>query len=158
MTTLCTSITSDAENLGEDVVFSGLTDGSTSLGLFKAAIGVSEDTPLSSTDYPAWAFVENYATTAGLTGTYASGWYMPAMAEFSTLYKVKDTVNAALGMISGADQLTGSTYPYWSCNQESGFLNYAERKAWTALFDSPGVAGKQLKDGFQYAVRVIRAF
>lgn len=55
-------------------------DGSGSLASFRTAVGATDGVALSTTDYPAWAFVENYATTAGLTGTsYADGWYMPSV-------------------------------------------------------------------------------
>ena len=105
----------DSGSNATDAVFSGAgaTDGSGSLEKLKAAVS-----DYNATNYPAWAFVENYATTAGLTGTsYASGWYMPSIAELCKLYQAKGTVNNALNKITGAMKMdTGNTY--WSSSQD----------------------------------------
>ena len=131
-----------------DEVYSGLVDGSTSLASFRAAVGATEGIFLGDTDYPAWAFVENYATTAGLTGSYASGWYMPSMAEICKLYQAMTTVNAALNKISGAAQLP---LGIWSCNTiNSGSYVFC------ATF-SDGTSGITFKD-VGNPVLVIRAF
>ncbi len=106
-------------------VFSGAgaADGSGSLAIFRAAVGATSGVALNATDYGAWAFVEGYAATAGLTGTYASGWYMPSIAELCTLYQAKTTVNYALNTI-GATWVSDS---YWSCSQ----LDTYGDTAWT---------------------------
>ena len=66
--------------------------------------------------YPAWEWVNAYATTANLTGDYASGWYLPTVAELSMLYRVKATVNAAL---ETADGTKIADTVYWSSSQYS---------------------------------------
>ena len=38
-----------------------------------------------ATNYPAFNYVNNYASTFGLTGNYATGWYMPTVALFSVV-------------------------------------------------------------------------
>ena len=79
-------------------------------------------------NYPAWEWVNAYATTANLTGDYASGWYLPTLAELCMLYRAKDIVNAALEAAGGtkiAD--TG----YWSSSQSSSYFDYA----WIVWFD-----------------------
>ena len=38
--------------------------------------------------------MNDYAALANLTVDYASGWYLPTVAELSMLYRVKATVNA----------------------------------------------------------------
>ncbi len=68
----------------------------------------------TSGNYPAWEWVNAYAMTANLKGDYASGWYLPTIAELCMLYREKDTVNSALEKAGGtkiAD--TG----YWSSSQ-----------------------------------------
>jgi hypothetical protein len=101
-----------------DAVFSGATDGSGSLTKFRTAVSATDGASLSAADYPAWAFVEGYATNAGLTDTpYESGWYMPSIAELCKLYQAKTDVNNALDKI-GVTKLS-DTVGYWSSNQSS---------------------------------------
>jgi len=115
------------------VTFTGTTDGSTSLAKLKAAVS-----DYNATNYPAWAFVESYATTAGLTGTYANGWYMPSIAELCKLYQgvTNGNVDNALNKI--ADSIQISTTCYWSssiatfsgaysANFRSGYLGYSNK-------------------------------
>ncbi len=129
-----------------DTVFAGAgaTDGSGSLATLKAAVS-----DYSAANYSAWAFVEGYATTAGLTGEYASGWYMPSITELCKLTQARVTVNSAMDKISGASRMSGT---YWSSSQ-----GYDEIwKAWTVRFLSnrPIEGSKESL----YSVRVIRVF
>lgn len=52
-----------------------------------------EGTAAAETNYPAFNFAATYATTAGITGEIAEGWYMPSIAELCELYKNKDILN-----------------------------------------------------------------
>ena len=73
-------------------------------------------------NYPAWEWVNAYATENSLEGSYANGWYLPTLAELCMLYRAKDTVNAALEAAGGtkiAD--TG----YWSSSLDSSNDNSA---------------------------------
>ena len=108
------------------VTFTGTTDGRDSLTTLKKDI-----TDYSATNYPAWDFVENYATTAGLTGTYADGWYMPSIAELCKLYQAKTDVNKALSKITGATQMSTSN---WYCS--SSQIASSSMGAWTVDFGS----------------------
>ncbi len=137
----------------------GAEDGSGSLDKFRTAVGATAGTALSSTDYPAWAFVEGYATTAGLTGTYASGWYMPSIGELCKLYRKITDVNNALSKITGAapiitsgDENNYASY-YWSSSQEDD----AREGVWVLIFGAGQVTGSN-KACIDYSVRVIRAF
>ncbi len=145
--------TKDSGSNANDAVFSGAgaTDGSGSLAKFRTAVGVADGTALSSTDYPAWAFVESYATTASLTGTYASGWYMPSIAELCKLYQAKTDVNNALSKIIGAIQLSTSSM-YWSSSQ---YASYSD-SAWVVFFGS-GILSGSLKN-VTGSVCAVRAF
>lgn len=55
----------------------------------------------AATNYPAFNWCNNYATTYSLTGDYASGWYLPTVAELSMMYRAKSAVNAAIEKAGG---------------------------------------------------------
>ena len=102
----CTPSTNEAGT----ATFTGDLDGSDN---WKALCDTVNDEGTSG-NYPAWEWVNAYATTASLTGDYASGWYLPTVAELSMLYRAKDTVNSALEKAGGtkiADEV------YWSSSQ-----------------------------------------
>ena len=106
------------------VSFTGATDGSTNLTTARTAFSMN---PISN-DCPAWNWIENYATAAGLTGTYASGWYMPSIKELCDLYKVKNTVNSSIGKAGG----TQMSNDYWSSSQSASSVSCA----WSVEFES----------------------
>jgi hypothetical protein len=94
--------------------------------------------------------VNAYATTASLTGDYASGWYLPTVAELSMLYRAKDPVNAALKAAGGTEIAdTG----YWSSSQFSSGMRYA----WPVQFDDGSLSAYYGKSTKQ-SVCTVRAF
>ena len=104
----CTPVGNNAAT----ATFSGDLDGSDN---WQALCDAVSDEGTSG-NYPAWEWVNAYATTANLTVDYASGWYLPTVAELSMLYRVKDTVNSALEKAGGtAIADTG----YWSSSQNA---------------------------------------
>ena len=125
--------------------FTGDLDGSDNWTALCAAVN-DEGT---SGNYPAWEWVNAYATTANLTGEYASGWYLPTVAELCMLYRAKDTVNAALEKADGT--IIVDNY-YWSSSQSSSTNNIA----WMVKFDS----GKLIDTykGNKWYVCGVRAF
>ncbi|MBQ3671645.1 MAG: DUF1566 domain-containing protein, partial [Treponema sp.] len=97
-------------------------------------------------------FVENYATTANLTGTsYASGWYMPSIAELCKLYQAKTDVNNALSKITGAAQMY--TAYYWSSSQNASDSS----KAWVVSLGA-GELYYPSKNNTSIYVCAVRAF
>ena len=127
--------------------FTGDLDGSDNWQALCAAVD-DEDT---SGNYPAWEWVNAYATTANLTGDYVSGWYLPTVAELSMLYRVKDTVNSALEAVGGtkiAD--TG----YWSSSQYASNDDYDN--AWNVWFDIDDLSNSYKANG--RSVCTVRAF
>ena len=103
----------------------------------------------TSGNYPAWEWVNTYAKTANLTGDYASGWYLPTLAELSMLYRVKDTVNSALEKAGGtkiADE------GYWSSSQYAS----NSKGAWGVWFNN-GNLGNDAKNN-SFSVCTVRAF
>lgn len=94
--------------------FTGDLDGSDNWAKVCAADTTAQAN--AATNYPAFNWVNNYATTNFLTGDYASGWYLPTVAELSMLYRVKATVNAALEK-AGGTKIADTAY--WSSSQYS---------------------------------------
>ena len=103
----------------------------------------------AATNYPAFNWVNNYATTNSLTGDYASGWYLPTVAELSMMYRVKANVNAALEK-AGGTKIADTAY--WSSSQYSS----SRYSAWNVWFDDGGLNGNS-KD-YYGSVCGVRAF
>ncbi len=69
----------------------------------------------AETNYPAFNFANTYESIAGLNGTnYASGWYLPSIAELYEVYKNIDVVQSSLDAVGG---LTLGISYYWSSSQ-----------------------------------------
>lgn len=64
-------------------------------------------------NYPAFDWVNKYASSYSIDVNSEKNWYMPTMAEHSMLYREKTTVNAVISL-AGGNALTGQ---YWSSNQ-----------------------------------------
>ena len=108
--------------------FSNFLDGS---NLWSTLCGYVDDEETSG-NYPAWEWVNNYATSNSLTGDYASGWYLPTAAELAKLYCAiypdDSVINAALNAAGGTEIArkngTSGVY-YWSASQTNATANYA---------------------------------
>jgi len=91
--------------------FTGDTDGSDN---WQALCDAVSDEGTSG-NYPAWEWVNSYATANSITDTYASGWYIPTVAELSMHYRAviadSSLINAALGAIGG---FKINVAAYWS--------------------------------------------
>ena len=86
----------------------------------------------AATNYPAFNYVNNYASTFNLTGDYATGWYMPSIAELCYIYRNKDSLNEVLNTLGGI-QLDNSRY--WSSSQDP----YGSSSAWYVYLSDGGV-------------------
>ncbi len=100
----------DGEAAAATATFTGDLDGSDNWQALCDAVSDEE----TSGNYPAWEWVNAYATENSLTEDYASGWYLPTVAELSMLYRAKDTVNSALEKAGGTKI---SDKFYWSSSQ-----------------------------------------
>lgn len=67
----------------------------------------------AATNYPAFNYVNNYAATYGLTGDYASGWYMPSVAELHYLFQNRKIVDAVLDAVN-VTKFVRENGAYWS--------------------------------------------
>ena len=123
------------------------TDGSNNW----AAICSIDDTAATNAavNYPAFDYVNNYAATFGLTGDYATGWYMPSIAELCYIYRNKSALNNVLQRIN-AIQLY-SAY-YWSSSQDDSVSN----GVWVVSFSNGDVECTGKNDN--RPVCVVRAF
>lgn len=136
-----------------DKTFSGETDGSDNWSEMCAAD--SDGTAKAENNYPAFHFVNTYAETYGLTDAYASGWYLPSIAELSTVYENRDAINAALEKIYELDHSAAmnglTTNWYWSSSQADSEDDYA----WFVHFFN-GYAGECPKNFTNVHVIAIR--
>lgn len=138
-----------------DQSFSGDTDGSDNWSKMCAAD--SDGTANAENNYPVFHFVNTYADTYGLTGAYASGWYMPSIAELSSVYENRDAINASLAKIYELDHSAAmnglTTNWYWSSSQADSEDDYA----WFVHFFN-GYAGECPKNFTNVHVIAIRDF
>lgn len=111
----CTSRAAGYKTNITGLQISNCTDGSKGWSILKAALGNNDDTADSS-KYPAWEFCNTYGTKNNLTGSLATGWYLPALAELKTIYGNKTIVDASLLLVGGSQFDTSC---YWSCCQDS---------------------------------------
>lgn len=107
--------------------FSGDKDGSDNWEMI--CTQDNKDTSDSAVNYPAFHFVNTYAETYGLNGEYASGWYMPSIAELCKIYQNREVINNSLQHINSLDNdaaMNGlATNWYWSSSQSGSENDYA---------------------------------
>ena len=130
----------------------GETNPSNSFTTFKSAC---TDFETNKDKYPAWAWIESYAETAGLSETdYADGWYFPSAGQLCKLYRARTTVDTALSVL-GKSTLSGASI--WSCCTSDSRNGPGDRiYAWYAGF-SDGSISDDSKNSL-YNVRAIRSF
>lgn len=107
--------------------FTGDKDGSDNLSQIAAFLAGNNDTGTAG-NYPAFEYAKNYGSTNGCTGAYASGWYLPSIAELYQIYNQRTSINAAVALCG----LTGnfSSTNFWSSSQ------YAFRDSNACALDS----------------------
>ena len=117
--------TPSANNLGDSATtFSGDTDGSDNWEAVNYATG------LGIGSFPAFEYAQNYGTSAGITGTYASGWYLPSIAELAYIYRNKEVLNQVFTVINNIEEgmantvFTDSNISYWSSSQKGAEYAY----------------------------------
>ena len=135
--------------------FSGDTDGSDNWDVILSddAGGAAD----AAKNYPAFHFVNTYAQTYNLQGSYASGWYMPSIAELSCVYENSEAVNTSLQKIyelnSSAAMNGLDTNWYWSSSQAEAENGYA----WFIHFFN-GYAGECPKNFTNVHALAVRTF
>lgn len=138
-----------------DSVFSGDMDGSDNWEVICAQDGAGAKE--AAENYPAFHFTNTYAESFGLTGAYASGWYLPSIAELHEIYQNRRTVDAALQKIYKLDSEAainglGNNW-YWTSSQAETQDDYA----WFVHYFN-GYAGECPKNFTNVHVLAVRKF
>lgn len=107
--------------------FTGDTDGS---GDWDVICSLDpQGTGNAGENYPAFAFANTYGETCKLSGIYASGWYIPSIAELYTIYENRDKINLSLQTIYALDDSAAmnglGTNWYWASSQSDSDDDYA---------------------------------
>ena len=117
----------------------------------------SEDTADAEVNYPAFHFVNAYASYYNLSGEMASGWYMPSIAELCKIYQNREAVNNSLQHIYRLDEQAAmnglETNWYWSASQAVSSDDYA----WFVHYFN-GYAGECPKNFTNVHALAVRAF
>ena len=104
---------------------SGDTDGSNNLAqiaTYLTSHGSTDDTGTAG-NYPAFEYAKNYGSTNGCTGAYATGWYLPSIAELYQIYNLRANIDAAVALC-GLTNTFSSAY-FWSSSQYASYGNNA---------------------------------
>lgn len=138
-----------------DLDFMGDTDGEDN---WKAICDQeSEDTVDAATNYPAFHFVNTYASNYSLSGEMASCWYMPSIAELCKIYQNREAVNNSLQHLYRIDEQAAmnglETNWYWSASQADSEDDYA----WFVHYFN-GYAGECPKNFTNVHALAVRAF
>ena len=139
-------VPSETGKVGSTASFTGTLDGSNNWAELCEAV-TDEGT---SGNYPAWEWVNAYANNNAITGNYASGWYIPTIAELCMIYRVRAIVNAGIEKAGGtklADTL------YWSSSTDDSFESMVYY-----LWLNTGNLGYVFYGGGNYSVCAIREF
>ena len=152
-----TTIQCPASGNAGALTFTGDKNGSDNLEQIEAFEGV-DDTSTEG-NYPAFYFAKNYSTTATNLGTnYASGWYLPSIAELFQIYANGKGTNKAFDIDAAIETLGGdkfSTSYYWSSSQ---YAAATARFAADQLSFSNGAWNGRTKHINEQYVCAIRAF
>lgn len=98
--------------------FSGDKDGSDNLSQIAAFLAGNNDTGTAA-NYPAFYWAKNYGTTNGCTGAYASGWYLPSIAELYQICNLRTNIDAAVALCGLTN--TFSSTLFWSSSQYASY-------------------------------------
>ena len=141
---ICTPSQSGS-NTADIATFTGDTDGSDNWEY----ICVTDFSGSSNAEenYPAFNYVNTYATTFGLTGTFKDRWYMPSLAELCYIYRNKSILNTIISSLDGIQLIDW----YYSSSQ-----NENKSGSWQVNF-TIGYVGGLLKYKENY-VCVVRPF
>ncbi|MBR4825280.1 MAG: hypothetical protein IKZ86_10800 [Spirochaetaceae bacterium] len=129
--------------------FSGYKDGSNNLSQIATVLAGSNDTETAG-NYPAFEYAKNYGSTNGCIGSYASGWYLPSIAELFQIWKERANINAVV-VLCGLTNTFSST-EFWSSSMGSSQRDFASRLD----FDNGGCA--DISKRYNRDVCAVRAF
>lgn len=143
---ICTP--SDTGNgAASSATFTGDTDGSNNWAYICSVDPAG--TANTAANYPAFNYVNNYATTFALTGEYATDWYMPSLAELCYIFRNRGVLNTVLDALETIQLKSDS---YWSSSLDGSGCE----GAWVVCFSDNIVDGSTLN--YYGYVCCIRAF
>ena len=120
--------------------FTGDKDGSDNLSQIAAFLTGSNDTGTAG-NYPAFEYAKNYGNTNGCTGAYASGWYLPSIAELYQIYNLRANIDAAI-TLCGLTYTFSSIWTIWSSSQQASMDRCAYHFAFSNGFCSENILKK----------------
>lgn len=145
----------DIVSMQDGATFTGDTDGTDNWVVI--SVDDSQGAVDAEKNYPAFSFVNTYAETYNLQGDYASGWYMPSIAELCTIYENREVINTSLQKIFELNKdaaMNGlETNWYWSSSQADAEDDYA----WFVHFVN-GYAGECPKNFTNVHALAVRTF
>ena len=151
-----TTIQCPASGNAGALTFTGDKNGSDNLEQIEDFDGVDDTSTV--TNYPAFYFAKNYSTHATNLGeNYASGWYLPSIAELFQIYANGKGANKAFDLDAASYALGGNKFGddyYWSSSQ---YASHPSGAAYMLGFSNGGEIDNT-KDGHFTYVCAIRAF
>lgn len=125
-----TTIQCPASGSAGALTFTGDKDGSNNLEQIEDFEGVNDTT--TAANYPAFYFGKNYATNTvtniEATSEFATGWYLPSMAELFQIYACRADTSNGFDIDTASEALNGDkfgTSGYWSSSQYASTGNFA---------------------------------
>ena len=114
------------------LTFTGYKNGSDNLEQIEDFLADDDDTKGedAADRYPTFYFAKNYSTHATNLGeNYASGWYIPSIAELFQIYANGKGANKAFDLDAASEALGGDKFTtfYWSSSQHASFVDSACR-------------------------------
>lgn len=94
--------------------------------------------------YPAFYWINNYASMHSITGDFASGWYIPTVVELLFIYEKRENVNAMLTLAGGMKIGNENNIPYVTSSQTSTGGN----GCWIVYFNEEPAAYGAWKGGY----------
>ncbi len=105
--------------------------------------------------YPAFYWINNYASLHGITGDFTRGWYIPTVVELLFVYEKMESVNTMLTLAGGMKMGNETNTPYITSSQ---FPDYGYG-CWIVYFNETPSAFDTWKGGYgDFIVCAIREF
>lgn len=110
-----------------------------------------EGTANAAVNYPAFNYVNNYASTFGLAGDYAEGWYMPTFAELYYVFQAKDVLNSVLEELGGIQISSNNNDFYWTSSQCDDY----DKSVWLVYAHGPTGTSEKSYNNIYFHARVL---
>ncbi len=102
-------------SIEEGYIFTGDLDGSDNFQFLSSLDPVGTSDSSFEEYYGTYAFVQNYASEQGLSGDFATGWYLPSISELYEISQNYDVVKKSMTKAGGFDL---ASLVFWSSSQD----------------------------------------